>query len=712
MIEKVKIFARPGSKPPSSTSASQKQKKGVEKSGATTSTVGSSSFAVTTRVTKQRKTLNSRVAGTVDIHAPLPDARKRKTASSRATTAEPTPVERPAPHSEKSSQKSKATPVAEAISEEESDFDLFERGLQDTDSLENLLPENGTTQTAALKDQTLESELSSDESLSAFSTPSQFPNSRHRTITTGIQKLSLEKAKMPAPTPEMLLDPEATFPDAETMPKGSALPTTFSRNRPRYNSDDEESILEYLKQCEEVHELCDVKTDRIKKKIVVHFLKSQEQELWTRMETYRKGTYKAFKDEILRYHPKAYNSRKGGLERLRKLAAEYRGLTTEDYEEVRLYTLKFRTEADKVFERKEAGHRELAEIFFSSFSVYFRDKIWDEVERLRETAEDLYGDAEIPYTEIVKAAEGIVRKKASFKERFGSSRDTGRGLYYPEKEKRPSTGSSARQVTEEDIENMRKVPSGLGGVWPGNTSSVKEEPDFDALEKRLTRVLEQKLQDHTSVVKDTLNDIRSAKDQVEILLRNPHNFAVATQQNRAPRPQFGAPPMNRGMSCFYCAEQGHRIMDCPVRMQHEKEGKIKTNGVATFLPNNDRLYGTAEDPIKSQVERASKTAGQNYMEAQYVQHLPEGDWVSREDFTSLQNALEMLALQCAPPPASKPTPQPRETTDSVGRLQNSQDRTNKLLEQLVGAFAKQEAQPQFQLLTRSGKGREEEEDFQ
>ena len=119
------------------------------------------------------------------------------------------------------------------------------------------------------------------------------------------------------------LDPDAVGDGLENMPNGKLFPPNYASHRPRYDRD---RILDYIAECEEVMSVNEVKSDRIKKKILCYYLNYSTRQIWQQMAKYKTGTYQQFKDEVMSFHPEALRQAKGDLANLRIVCGPFMNL--------------------------------------------------------------------------------------------------------------------------------------------------------------------------------------------------------------------------------------------------------------------------------------------------------------------------------------------------------------------------------------------------
>ncbi|KAJ3527287.1 hypothetical protein NMY22_g9841 [Coprinellus aureogranulatus] len=225
---------------------------------------------------------------------------------------------------------------------------------------------------------------------------------------------------------------------------------------------------------------------------------------------------------------------------------------------------------------------------------------------------------------------------------------------------------------------------------------IKQEPDLEQLAGRFTTILDQKLQEHSNKMQSLLDDVKSTKEKFEILLRQPHNFAVATQA-RQPRP----PPFGNNNNCFYCGETGHYMSACTDRQKHIQEGRIRNDPLGTFSSRDGRrVIARPGELLKDVVERTCPMGtSQNFQgygdweqHSQYhVGTAPESEWATRDDIRHLTDAIaQMSASKSVPVTCQQPTTQPvqRDPWENMDRLHKEQSKTNQLMEQFLSAMTR------------------------
>ena len=497
------------------------------------------------------------------------------------------------------------------------------------------------------------------------------------------------------------LDPDVEAEGVSMPSDPKTFPPTYASNRPRYDADRPVTILDYIKGCEEVIGACKVTDERIKKRILTHYLDLTTQASWKGLSKWKTGTYAEFKAEVLSYHPAALREQRGGIIQLLAVCDQYRPVNLSQHNELLQFLMKFRAEARKV-EQGDVGNREIVNAFMGALGETLRDKIW---ERLAfEGSVDERGEMKIKYDKLIELAENIARTRTFFHERFGEqSQNQGRALYQPDllgqqRGRQGEAWDAEVREAERAIAKMREsaAPSKMAVPPP---VQIKREFDIEAFTQKVETMIDKKLQAHTDSLQGIVEDVKMTKDRLDILSRNPHNFSVSTQSRppRAPNPynQSG----NQG--CFYCLEPGHYAGSCLHKAKHVSEGRIKDDPSGTYFPNGQRLMNRHGESPKEAVERMTQAkAAQNLQSyddwepvSQYqlgVGHETE-QWATREDIKRLTSMVAQLAVASphnnSRPP--NPAPPPRvernesQSWDGMQQLLVEQQRTNRMMEQFL-----------------------------
>jgi hypothetical protein len=122
--------------------------------------------------------------------------------------------------------------------------------------------------------------------------------------------------------------------------------------------------------------LNDIKTDQVKKKILVYYLSYGERQMWEQMSKYKTGTYAEFQDQVLSFHPQAQKQAKRDLTHLKLVCAPYMNLQQRDFDSLVEFHLMFRHEAKKL-EGTIVSNQKLAEIYLGALEEGFCDQVLD-----------------------------------------------------------------------------------------------------------------------------------------------------------------------------------------------------------------------------------------------------------------------------------------------------------------------------------------------
>lgn len=518
------------------------------------------------------------------------------------------------------------------------------------------------------------------------------------------------------------LNPEV---DAEgiSMPTDpKTFPPTYATHRPRYDADKPVSVLEYIKGCEEVMSACKVTDDRIKKKILIHYLDLISQQHWKSLGKWLTGTYEEFKAEIMSYHPTALREQKGGLTQLYSLCDTYRSVTMARPVEALQFILKFRAEAKKVV-KQGVGNREIVSAFMGTLGETFREKIWEKVQP--DTEISVEGELKLEYTALVDMAEKVLRARSVYDERFGDPDAPERTFFHPE-----ATASRVRQgeaweiekrQTERGIAEMRASALREANSAPANPPQihVKREPDLEVFAQRVGEIIDTRMKVQEENIKNLTEELKVTKDRVDILVRNPHNLGQNSFQPRPMRSEnFGG--MRTG--CFYCLESGHYMGQCSHKALDAANGKIKDDPSGIYWPSGQRIAARPGESPRDCVARLTTKGAQaqnvqsydGWENAQYQQS-GEDEWATREDVQGLIHAFNQLSGRIstsnqtrpatAPAPA-KPIANANSPWDGLNQLMSEQQKTNRLMEQFVHSVASS------QFVNTRANAHDDAEDFQ
>ncbi|KAF5315638.1 hypothetical protein D9611_004977 [Ephemerocybe angulata] len=508
------------------------------------------------------------------------------------------------------------------------------------------------------------------------------------------------------------LDPDATGEGFPGLPMSNKnFPNSYSANRPKYDSTKPEEFLEYVRQVEDVISACEIIADRLKKKALVHFRDMSEQSLWTTLPEYKTGTYAEFKEKLFLYHPTAALQNRGSLARIQLLCARHQGIGLDASHTLLQFALKFRAEAAKL-EKHLMSNNELVNLFLGALDEPFRTKAWEVLSKEAETDDTLEvvaGEKIIPFDRWISCAEKLAVQRERFGERFGGKK--GGILAKPSVVSAPPSTPAVTPA----------APSKL--YEPGWNDEPTVKVEYEDLEHRVLQgvssLLDQKLSaiDKKMISRDAymetqLEELRAGQGRADKFMRQPNNFAVATQQNNpGSRGGFGfgnntrGPPPSAGSICYYCNGQGHFANDCQAKQKHISEGKIVSGPDGTFDKHGNRLRNMPGTSLKEIVDKLPMpTASQNvqhyyddsadYVRDQFHQApYQESEMITRDEMNILRDEiyhLSSLREQGSSARAKNMQPQAQFVQKPVvepwKELQQEQRRSNQLMSQLVAAL--------------------------
>lgn len=367
-----------------------------------------------------------------------------------------------------------------------------------------------------------------------------------------------------------------------------SAPEPFGRDAPKFLHDKPIELNRFIERVEGIFEKCAITEDDEKIKLIRSYADTTSDNEWGAFDA---TSYASFRKDLLRSYPDAEILRTGSLSALNRICDAYKGIMVDDRREILDFRRKFTAEAKKLSSGTDGviGNREIAAriwgIMSSNLANEIRTRLLIEAAKPRvvplpaRRIDDPYLWSDI-----------LERLDEASAERAGETTlQVARGSAFAE-------ASTARAAAE------TQAPS----------DTIKRE-DFESFTAKLqdTFVISTK-----KMMADMDERIKQVYSHQQSRGPTQSTFAPAAVQRQWDSPQ-------RMQGCFYCTVEGHRIGECPKRMEHLKKNFIKEVNGRICLPNGNMI--PRDLPGRTMADRI-----ENWNKAKMEVHLFAG--YSMEDF--------------------------------------------------------------------------------
>lgn len=362
-----------------------------------------------------------------------------------------------------------------------------------------------------------------------------------------------------------------------------------ARDAPRFSSNRPQELRRFLRMMEDLWEQAEIKDDEVKKVSLGKYADQESEEEWKAFVTYPKGTWKAFKEELISNYPEAAEAERGTPARIKQVCREMKGIKLGDLGALYAFRRAFMVEARKLKTDPPAmSNREMVELFIGTLSQPFGQAV---IQFLGNRMDAIHQAA---------LAAGVSKTPRRPEDRYDLEdvckaaiqvSDNSQGMYYLMK----SGGEKAEGRRENSFNQYTPETSNLVQKLEGLENSQAEEKDkLDISNKNLNN----RFNDLEKMMKSMMNQNSSGngnrREPVEQY--NPNNGVKLGQPGTIPK--WG--PTSNGRSgnfvdngCYYCGHKGHFIPDCDELKNDLRTGYVKQNsdgrlrnGEGGYISNN------------------------------------------------------------------------------------------------------------------------------
>lgn len=371
-----------------------------------------------------------------------------------------------------------------------------------------------------------------------------------------------------------------------------SMPRANAREAPRFNGEKPEELVRFLQQMEDLFKECAITDLQNKKDYLGKYADHKTEQEWRAFDYYDTGTWEEYKNELLETYPEAMDDHQGSLLRLERILREHHNVASNDAVGLMSLRRSFNAEAKKLLKAPAAlSNRELVQKFLGCLAPEFQLQV---INRLTLK------------TSVNPATQTPVQAAVQTGVQGAGGNPAPVVTTIPARRKEDQFDLAI--VIAEAVDIASRAFGSLAVITDYARESVSPAKDTVKVEIEEVRTQVTTLMDRIAAKEKT--DRYNHEAIMKILQQGSASYPSMRSDNQGPAPQRGNQLGNSG-DCFYCQESGHMQGDCPHRLLHLDQGKIKIVennrmrlGDGSFLPRDP----TSSKSLKERVEAA--TAGQ------------------------------------------------------------------------------------------------------
>lgn len=348
-----------------------------------------------------------------------------------------------------------------------------------------------------------------------------------------------------------------------------------------------------MQQMEDLFKECSVTSIKEKKDYLGKYADHKTEQEWKALDYYETGSWEDYKKELLETYPEAMDDHQGSLFRLERILREHHNVASNDAVGLMALRRSFNAEAKKLLQAPAAlSNRELVQKFLGCLAPEFQLQV---INRLTLK------------TSVNPAAQAPVQGAAQ----AGVQGAGGNPAPAVPTARRKEDQFDLSTVIAEAVDIASRAFGSLAVITDYARESVSPAKDTVKVEIEEVRTQVTTLMDRIAAKEKT--DRSNHEAIMRILQQGSASYPSMRSDNQGQAPQRGNQLGNSG-DCFYCQESGHHQGDCPHRLLHLDQGKIKIVdgnrmrlGDGSYLPRDP----TSSKSIKERVEAATASQGGN-----------------------------------------------------------------------------------------------------
>ena len=416
-----------------------------------------------------------------------------------------------------------------------------------------------------------------------------------------------------------------TITSTEMSDKRMVLPG--SKDAPRFKASQPEELRRFIRRMEDLWTSAGITSDDEKKAMIGKYADRDSEEEWYAFDSFEKGTWEEFKEELISNYPEAAAAERGTPARIRQICAETSKIRLGDMPALYRFRRAFMAEAKKLRQPPEAmSNRELVEMFIECLSEALRSAVFQFLGNRVQELKPKEGTATEQEASSSKGKEPEGSTKSKLPRRPEDKYDL------------DDVCKAAIQVSENSqgmVNLMRKESSNSDDrdvfvyTQPVSESKVlsakvEELEGVQALERDRLVSMNKTIESRMGGLEELLKALVASNKNQGICKGDCKNSNCKSHENNTgPTQKWGGKSMENER-CFWCGLLGHFQADCEDQKNQIRQGNIKVNPEGklrlkdgSFIPNYP-----AGATLKERVERHYSKKPSQYYYGEYEENDP------------------------------------------------------------------------------------------
>uniref|UniRef100_A0A8H7XUJ3 CCHC-type domain-containing protein n=1 Tax=Psilocybe cubensis TaxID=181762 RepID=A0A8H7XUJ3_PSICU len=379
-----------------------------------------------------------------------------------------------------------------------------------------------------------------------------------------------------------------------------SFPIPDSHNVPKFVPTKLAELLRFIDQMEDLYKEHKITDDKKKIARLGKYASADTEEEWKAFDLFRGNSWDAYKQEVISSYSAATNLVHGSYLKIKKICAPYVGrnrITSDDISKLLKLKRAFGAAAAKIMKDPPLiSNQEVVELFLgclsTSFRTRIRDKMDDALDSRRLAAENLVGEER-------KAA--LAKLETRLDDRYCYSDVIAMAIKIVDR----VSQASAMAIDLTDDRDDEDIPREY-------TKEIKKEynkaddvvPKIEEAVAQISNMLNLLMKKEAA--RDKQNELFDRKfNSLQTPPPRAPNFGYTNNGNSSYNNPGFAPRLQPQsiIGCFYCRDLTHRISECPLAKQHEKNKWIIRDGGRVYNIDGSRIAQDGNKSIKEVVKQ-------------------------------------------------------------------------------------------------------------